>query len=211
MLHKEAVSTAILDLIRVLQQRKELSSFTLVGGTALALQIGHRKSIDIDLFSTGPFDVNETAVFLEKDLGFHMQYSHKNTLKGTINGIFVDLITHAYPLIDAPRVEENIRMASLQDIAAMKVNAISGNGTRIKDFIDVYFLLKNFSFSELVKFFSDKYDARNTFHAVKSLTYFEDVDPAGWPEMILEKDVSFEKIKKVIRSGRDRYMDGIIR
>ncbi len=211
MLHEEAVSAAILDLTRTLQQRKELSSFILVGGTALALQIGHRKSIDIDLFSTGHFDVTETAGFLEKDLGFHLQYSHKNTLKGTINGIFVDLITHDYPLINPPIFEGNIRMASLQDIAAMKVNAISGNGTRIKDFIDVYFLMKKFSFFELVKFFSDKYEARNTFHAVKSLTYFEDVDPAGWPEMILEKKLTFEKIKKVICAGRDRYIDGMIR
>ena len=211
MLQKEAVGTAILDLISALQQRSELSSFILVGGTALALQIGHRKSIDIDLFSTEPFDVNEIAGFLEKDFGFHLQFSRRYTLKGIINGIFVDLIMHQYPLIELPRIEEGIRMASMKDIAAMKVNAISGDGTRLKDFIDIYFLLKGYSFAEIVGFFSQKYDLRNSFHAVKSLSWFEDVDFSGWPEMLLEKDLTFDKIKKTILSSRDRYLEEIIR
>jgi len=77
---------------------------------------------------------------------------HRNTLKGTIDGIFVDLITHNYTFVDNPIKHEGVRMLSKPDISAMKINAISGDGTRSKDFIDVYFLLKEFSFENLLVF-----------------------------------------------------------
>jgi hypothetical protein len=76
---------------------------------------------------------------------------------------------------------------SKQDIAAMKLNAIAGNGTRSKDFIDVYFLLKEFSVQQLLSFYQTKYSQRNSLHVLKSLIYFDDISMADWPEMVLEK------------------------
>ena len=207
MLHKEAGDANLLDLIQKLQKLEVLSDFFLVGGTALSLQMGHRKSVDIDLFSQLPFEPEFTAGILEKEFGFQLQYSHRNTLKGTISGIFVDLITHPYSLIRPLVVVENIRMASLEDIAAMKVNAISGNGTRLKDFIDIYFLFKTFSFEEIIGFFSTKYNSRNEFHAIKSLTYFDDIDSTSWPEMILEPKLTLDQIKTSLIQKRNFFIN----
>ncbi|MFU8844816.1 MAG: nucleotidyl transferase AbiEii/AbiGii toxin family protein [Bacteroidales bacterium] len=206
MLHKETVSNNTLELIQKLQSDVFFEKFTLVGETALALQIGHRISIDIDFFTREAFDQQEMLQHLEREYRFQEQYSHTNTLKGIINGVFVDLLRHDYKCIAEPMNIMGMRLASKQDIAAMKVNAITGNGTRVKDFIDIYFLLKEFSFSEIIGFYKKKYDSRNDFHAVKSLTYFEDIDADVWPKMVLEKTLKLSEIKKVIIEQRDFFL-----
>ncbi len=90
-------------------------------------------------------------------------------------------------------------MYSVEDIAAMKLNAIVGNGTRSKDFIDIYFILKKFTVEEILDFYKTKYRTRNLFHVLKSLVYFEDINTQDWPEMILEKGLQLSKIKKEIK------------
>lgn len=206
MLHKETVSNNTLELIQKLQSDVALEKFTLVGGTALSLQIGHRISIDIDFFSMEAFDQQTILQHLESNYGFQEQYSHTNTLKGIINGVFVDFLRHDYKYVAEPLNIMGMRLASKQDIAAMKVNAITGNGTRVKDFIDIYFLLKEFSFSEIVGFYKTKYNSRNDFHAVKSLTYFEDIDADAWPKMLLEKTLKLDVIKNTLVEQRDLFL-----
>ncbi|HPJ79699.1 MAG TPA: nucleotidyl transferase AbiEii/AbiGii toxin family protein [Prolixibacteraceae bacterium] len=206
MLHKETVDPVILDVITALHQIEDLKDFYLVGGTSLALQLGHRKSVDIDLFSGDSFNPVQLSGLLEEKLGFQVQYIHRNTLKGIISGVFVDIITHNYPLIKPVNLVDNIPLASPEDIAAMKINAITGNGTRVKDFIDIYFLLKEYSLAEIFNFYREKYSTGNDFHALKSLTYFDDVDSAAWPEMVAEKNLTFTKVKKVLLHERDLYL-----
>jgi hypothetical protein len=89
----------------------------------------------------------------------------------------------------------------------MKVNAISGNGTRAKDFVDIYFLLKEFSFDEIISFYTEKYSARNEFHAIKSLTFFEDIDETSWPDMVKEKELTLDQVKKSINRHRDEFLN----
>ena len=161
MLHKETVSHTTLELIKSLQADSMFQGFLLVGGTALSLQIGHRISVDIDLFTRDEFDTRELLEYLEQTYSFQLQYIHKNTLKGIIGNVFVDFIRHNYQLIDKPVSDSNIHMASIKDIAAMKLNEIDGNGTRVKDFIDIYFLLKKHSFSELIDFYCTKYESKS--------------------------------------------------
>lgn len=207
MLQKKVVRSDILELIRSLQSDKKFKDFYLVRGTALALHLGHRESMDIDLFTTKDFDVNSTLEYLEQEYNFLLQFSEKNTLKGIINGIFVDFISHKYPLIERPVESERIRLFSQRDIAAMKVNAIAGDGTRIKDFIDIYFLLKYHSFSDIIEYYKKKYSQRNDLHAVKSLCYFEDIDQnQNWPKMMKEKDLSLKKMKSAITGSKDKYL-----
>jgi hypothetical protein len=206
MLHKETVDGNTLELIEKLQSDIMLQDFVLVGGTALSLQIGHRLSIDIDFFSKEEFDPQELLEHLEQNYGFREQYRHKNTLKGIVNGISVDLLRHNYDYVVPPKSVGGITMASKQDIAAMKVNAITGDGTRVKDFIDIYFLLKDFSFADIIGFYKTKYNARNDFHAVKSLTYFDDIVKEAWPKMILEKSLTFEQVTGEIIRHRDDYL-----
>ena len=208
MLHKETVTPATLDLIYKLQRDVLLSDFFLVGGTALSLQIGHRISNDIDFFTRKSFNSVLLSEHLEKTYGFSLQYSATNTLKGFIDKVFLDLIKHDYPLVKEPLILEGIRMLSKPDICAFKVNAITGNGTRAKDFLDIYFLLKEFTFAEIMGFYSYKYGQRNDYHAVKSLIYFDDIDPASWPNLMIEQALTLKEIKSTIIQHCNNYLKG---
>jgi hypothetical protein len=206
MFYPETAEPASLELVRKLQQMPVFKDFLLVGGTALSLQLGHRKSVGIYLFSRQPFVAETCASLLEENSDFQLLYLQNNTLKGIIGEIFIDIITHNYPLISDVVIFEGIRMASLQDIAAMKVNVISGIGTRVKDFIDIYFLLKSMSFKAIIESYSKKYGARNESHAIKSLTWFDGVDLHTWPELILEPELRFQEIKNSITEARNDFL-----
>jgi predicted nucleotidyltransferase component of viral defense system len=176
MLHKETVASATLELLTGLMQDKRLENFILVGGTALSLQIGHRKSIDLDFFSVGVFNENELSVYLESKNSLQVDFLAPNTLKGSIKGVTVDFITHAYPMVHRNVLIDDIRMASLEDIAAFKLNAIIGNGTRLKDFVDVGFLSEYLSLTKMLAAFEKKYSSRNPVMAVKALAYHNDIN-----------------------------------
>jgi len=202
MLHKDKwiISDATFQLIQELQELHELKGFHLVGGTALALKLGHRNSIDIDLFTTDEFNAQELATFLEKRFGFNTTFSKKSTLLGVINGVKTDFVRHDYKLIHDPYLEEGISFLSLEDIAAMKLHAISNSGKRLKDFIDVYFLLTLFSLEEMIGFYSIKYPNFNPMIPMKSINYFEDIDYAIEPPM-LKKTIDITTIKARINES----------
>jgi len=196
MLFKEAVRTSTLALLERLQDQAYLQGFYLVGGTALSLYYGHRESIDIDLFTNRPFD---TAFLMEKlvnDFSFQLNYSAKQTLKGSVSNVKVDIINHEYPIIGAPFQENGLSLLSEKDIIAMKINAISISGQRSKDFIDIYYALSHFSMDEMISFYSEKYKQINCTHVIKSLIYFDDVDLSDWPVMIKEPDLKWDNVKQ---------------
>ncbi|HVU84433.1 MAG TPA: nucleotidyl transferase AbiEii/AbiGii toxin family protein [Puia sp.] len=155
---------------------EKFHDFNLVGGTALALKIGHRMSIDIDLFSVQPFDAPLLAS--------HLSAAHQAVEVRTLtNGVFcfidnikVDLISHQYPLVGAVELAEGIRMVSLLDIGAMKLNAIYNNGTRLKDFVDLYALLEVYTLSQLLEACRHKYPDLNLGIVKKATVHFEDID-----------------------------------
>ncbi len=82
----------------------------------------------------------------------------------------------------------------------MKLNAISGNGTRSKDFIDIYFILKQYSIADILGFYKKKYKIRNLLHVLKSLNYFEDIKTHDFPKMILEKKMKLSQMIKEIEN-----------
>jgi hypothetical protein len=88
----------------------------------------------------------------------------------------------------------------------MKVNAICVNGTRVKDFVDIYFLLKEYSFGQIIDFYSEKYKTRNDFLALKSLTYYSDINENDWPNLVKEKKLTLDKVKQTINNARDQYL-----
>jgi hypothetical protein len=194
MLRKETISKPILELLKMLMQDPSLKDFFLVGGTALSLQIGHRISIDIDLFNINEFDENSLLSKMEAQYNFGQLYQDKNTLKGEVDGIKVDLLSHTYPLIKPLVVMDGIRMASLSDIAAMKLNAITGNGTRIKDFIDIAYLSSSLTFAEMVSAYEQKYASRNSVMAIKAVNYYEDIELTTKVQ-VLDKNYRWENIK----------------
>lgn len=97
------------------------------------------------------------------------------------------LVSYRYPLIEPVQVIDNLRVASFKDIAAMKLNAIVGRGSK-KDFIDLYFLLRQFSLTEMMGFYNEKYFDGSEFMVLKSLSYFEDADREPSPELYEEVD-----------------------
>lgn len=106
----------------------------------------------------------------------------KNVKLFIINGVKVDIVNYDSPWIDELVSEDGLRLASVQEIAAMKVRAIVGRGTR-KDFVDLYFLLQQFSMDEILDMFRKKYPDVNDFIAIRNLTYFEDAEQAPMPFM----------------------------
>lgn len=156
MLHKETVERTTFELLIKLMQDKRFKNFNLAGETALALYLGHRKSIDLDLFTPDNFDSNKLEEYLIYKYNFKSSYLEKNTLKGTINDVKIDCITHNYPYIEPPfKSEDGIRLYSIKDITAMKLSAIADNGTRIKDKGLTYF--QDLNFKETVQLISGSF------------------------------------------------------
>lgn len=201
MLHYKSVSAELLELLEFIMNQREFNEFNLVGGTSLALQMGHRISIDIDLFGASEIDEDLFLEVLKKIGTVQVIKKSKNILICSVNGIKVDFVNYQYRLLESPRLEENIRLVKKKDIAAMKVNAIAGRGS-IKDFIDVYFLLNEFSINEMIGFYLQKYPDGSEFMVRKSLTYFDDADNEVAP--IFFHDISWSEIKKTILLSIDK-------
>lgn len=196
MLQTQTIQPKLLELLTKIMSSEVFRGFNLVGGTSLALQIGHRFSIDIDMF--GDYEIEEYE-FIEELSKFGkttILKKSRNIIILTIDGIKVDFVNYKYPLLENIQIVENIRLVSDKDIAAMKLNAIAGRGSR-KDFIDLYFLLKKYSLAEMLNFYKEKYVDGSEFMVIKSLNYFEDAETEEMP--IMFEKISWEEIKKEIR------------
>ncbi len=199
MLPAKAVGPAVLELIKSLQTKPCLHGFYLAGGTALALYLNHRKSADIDLFSGFSFDAAALLEEIHQHYPFQLSFSAANTLKGSISEIKVDIIAHRYKLIDEPKEVQGVTLLSIPDIIAMKLNAISTSGQRSKDFIDIYYLLRDYKMGKMLEFYREKYDQENAAFILKSLIYFEDVDLADWPVLIKDPKLKWADVTKQIQ------------
>jgi hypothetical protein len=136
---------------------------------------------------------------------FHVEVSSKrnvNSLFTFINDVKTDFIRHNYTLIKPAKTEEGITFLSAEDISAMKLNAIINSGKRLKDFVDIYFLLEHFSLNQIISFFEMKYPHMNAVIALKSLSYFDDIDA--------ELDPPKMKIKLTLTQIRKRIEQAIL-
>ena len=161
MLRTNTVEARTLDLIKRLMSDDRFNAFNLVGGTALALKVGHRKSIDIDLFSSSAFSARDLAGHLEANYQAEIFKIMDNGVFCFVDNIKVDLIAHQYPLIEPLETVDGIRIVSLLDIGAMKLNAMFNSGKRLKDFVDMYFLLEIYSLNKLLQACQRKYPDLN--------------------------------------------------
>jgi hypothetical protein len=172
-----------MELLKKIMSEKLFSDFNLVGGTSLALQMGHRNSIDIDLFGKQEIDSEEFINVLNTFGKTEVSKSSKNILITDVEGIKVDFVNYQYDLIEKPLEINGIRLVSKKDIAAMKLNAIAGRGSK-KDFIDLYFLLNEFSLKQMLDFYNKKYFDGSEFMVLKSLSYFEEANEQPLPQMM---------------------------
>jgi len=177
----------------------ELAETRLVGGTALAFHLGHRLSIDLDLF--GAFDnATITETLQSETFDDFLIFSESKVIKRyQINKVKVDIVKYdRYQWLEEAVMENNIRVAGLKDIAAMKVAAITNRGTK-KDFIDMFFLLQLFKIQEIVEFYQTKYFDANLYCAVMSLGYFEDAEKDEMPKMLIP--TNWNDVKKRISAA----------
>jgi len=189
MLHYETVEPNTLELLNALQSVSELDTLRLVGGTALALQIGHRKSIDLDLFGKIETDEFELLEILS-NVGETIMISNSKNIKiFSVNGIKVDIVNYPYGWIKPVFATNNIRLASVEDIATMKLAAITGRGTK-KDFVDLFFLLKTHNLADLLRLYNNKFPQGSEFLVLKSLSYFKDAEKDEHPHMLINTEWS---------------------
>ncbi len=211
MLQYRAVYPKTLELLKKLMQYDSLQNFFLVGGTSLALQLGHRISVDLDLFLNIDFDTADILNELSNDLEFNViLQKDKNSMiinakkQNTENELVkIDFVKYPYPLIKKVIKIDGLCLLSIEDIIAMKLSAIANRGAK-KDFFDIYELMKIYSISDMFKFFSIKFPKTAHFHILKSLTYFEDAEPEFDP--ISLNNTSWEEVKSTIEKSVAEYM-----
>ena len=194
----------LLPLLQKFQDR-----FYLAGGTSLALQLGHRDSIDFDFFTHEELDTTKLFEQLREVFVGHpirKIQEEKNTLTVLVDdSIKLSFFTHSYSMIRDTIRDEYLTLASLEDIACMKLSAITGRATN-KDYIDLYFLLDLFSLTYLLGFAQEKYPELDRNLILKSLVYFDDITE----EKILFKnnqDVSFGTVKKRLQQEVKAFVD----
>ena len=203
MLSLQTVLPDTLELLKALMNQPLLNEMRLVGGTSLALQYGHRRSVDLDFFGITTENIEELTDAMNQYAKKVIQGNCSKNIKSYyLNDVKVDIVNYNYKWIDKAIIEQGLRLASPKDIAAMKVNAVMGRGTK-KDFVDVYYLLKHFSFDEIIKFYLQKYPEGSEYRALLSMTYFADADPQPMPFMFQQTE--WDEIKQEIRNQVDSY------
>ncbi|MBI3384687.1 nucleotidyl transferase AbiEii/AbiGii toxin family protein [Candidatus Gottesmanbacteria bacterium] len=186
---------------KILEKLKEVSflkNFYLSGGTALTLQIGHRESMDLDFFSQKEFNPQELQPGLEK-IG---QLNDLSMAVGTLNCFLektqLQFLYYPYNLLEDKINWEGIYLSSVLDIACTKIITISARGSK-KDFIDMYFLLKEYNLPFLFQKLKEKYPKTdyNEIHLLKSLVYFRDAETQPSPKIHVEID--WKQVKEEIK------------
>lgn len=200
-MHPKVLSSGAWKIVRSLVAGGNVDGWTLAGGTALALQLGHRYSEDLDFFRDGPFDGQQLAERLSTAGKIQIQSRSDNTLHILLNGLRISYLKAQAPFLFPGTVYRGLAIADPRDIAVMKVVAIGGRGSR-KGFIDLYFLLQSGcnlqSILALVESRFTQVDY-NTYHLLKSLIYFDDAESEPMPEMI--RKVQWPQVREAIISA----------
>lgn len=200
--HKEALTETQWQVFNRLAPDLRQRGVYLGGGTAIALHLGHRRSVDLDWF--GEEYLGDPMLFareLERGgIPLEVKSVQLATLHCAISGIRISFFDYRYPLLESLQEMDDVNglIASLLDLAAMKLLAVAQRGTR-KDFVDVATLLKQYSLPEMVDGFCRKYAISDTSRLIYSLSYFDDAEADPMPEMLV--DVEWPEIRQAIRNA----------
>jgi hypothetical protein len=193
--------------LAVLGESGLLKAAYLAGGSALALHLGHRYSLDFDFFTPKSFNAKRLVIELNKLGNFKKETIAADTILGSFNSVKFSYFLYPYPLVKKTESYLHLQIVAPADIAAMKLAAIVDRGTK-RDFIDLYFIIKKkYSLETIFSFYDKKYQklAENVYSILKSLRYFEDAEESAMPKMI--KKVFWEEVKsffekEVVRLGK---------
>lgn len=182
--------------LAILGKSHLMDSAYLAGGTACALQLGHRISVDLDFFTPQEFDAKELIKSLKKIGKFKLEKQARGTVLGTMEGIKFSIFVYKYKVLFPYKSIFNINILDLRDIAAMKIDTIATRGMK-RDFVDLYFICRaGISLKEALHFYDRKYGklSSNIIHIQKSLVYFLDAEITQMPKML--KSCNWQEVKR---------------
>jgi len=209
MFFKESVEKSLWDLLVDLQKSEIFNDYFLVGGTSLSLQIGHRMSDDIDLFTRKNINKDEILDFFNQNYyGKYKIISSQNMVfQLVVNEIKVDFVKHDYNLIEDVKQEDGIKHLGKKDISAMKLMAVANRGDQAKDFVDIYFLLKEIPLKDMFEYYKSKYNQEDISVIKRSLIYFDDVSQSNWAAVRFLKNsgISPKEIKQTLINELSNY------
>lgn len=211
---KKTITTTVLPaataaLLKKMQSKRWIASFYLAGGTALALQYGHRQSVDLDWFTNRQITASQLLVNLTALGNFELTNEDVNTVEGVLDGVKVSFMTYPYTLV-CPLVPWGgfVKIAAPLDIALMKLGAIAGRNTK-KDFIDLFVFLhqSQTTLQQLLGYLKKKFTKvqYDFYHLYKALIFFDEanndpnpmlVQPVVWSEV---KNFFVKEVKKITR------------
>jgi len=214
--HWESLTPATQDAFHLISKQKFIQKFYLAGGTGLALHFGHRFSVDLDFFSddintVGPAQRSALRTLLD-DPTLAITHDKDSSFVVVWRGVGVSFFRlNLYPLAQPTFLVNNVRLASVEEIGAMKLAAIINRGTR-KDMVDLYFILQQVSLDDIFQVASVKYVKARSFavSAVRAMSFFEDAEALPMPQMIDKTPWSkMKKIleKKAVEAGKKRLED----
>lgn len=173
-----------------------LTNAYMAGGTAAALQLDHRISVDFDFFTEQAFVPRTFTDELSKQGSFEESQVSKGTVLGKFEGVKFSLFIYGHPLLFDPLPFESVSIADIRDVAAMKLDAISSRGAK-RDFIDLYYICRTgYTLKDVFDFYDRKYGKLNSnfVHIQKSLIYFNDAEADEMPRML--KETKWKDVKR---------------
>jgi predicted nucleotidyltransferase component of viral defense system len=183
-------------ILGVLGKSEIIQKAYLAGGTALALQLGHRISYDLDFFTQVEFDEQILLPEIKKIGNFHLVRIAWRTILGKFGQVRFSMFYYKYPLLRPVKKFGVIKIIDIRDIAAMKIAAIASRGTK-RDFVDLYFICKGvISLKKAIQFYDRKYKnlATTETYIMKSIIYFIDAEPDEMPKML--KKAAWDDVKR---------------
>jgi predicted nucleotidyltransferase component of viral defense system len=208
MLKTETVLPELLEVLAGLESSEAFEGYILAGGTALALQIGHRRSDDIDLFTAKEMDSGKLLGYIQSKYGgdYGIYHSEKNILQTTIKNIKVDFVSMPAAALEDPVEEQGLRLFGLKDLAAMKLRAIGNGRNKAKDYIDLCYLLKHYSLGELFGCYKKKYATGDITHVKKALAASAMVNPYEWEKIcMIRNDIFISDIPSILKGEIIKY------
>ena len=216
MLHFETIIPETRFILEELMRREELRDYRLVGGTALSLYKGHRVSDDIDMFLNPDKELDKkkiksvliSLVDNPEDIDISdMTFGFSAYLTYNVSGdeLKIDLMHfESDPFIDEPNIVSGIRLASIRDISAMKLNAITSRSEK-KDFIDINELLLEYSLQEMLEHYKQKYPYNDPKDVIFAFSAIDKADSSYMPKMFI--NLNWEQIKENIKQHFRDYLD----
>ena len=202
----ETLDTEQLNLLNRLSEIKEVTdSFYLAGGTALALQLGHRESYDLDFFNENKFDSERYERIIINDFGGTINSISEDSVNGQINNISISFFLYPYKLLREFKKYLNIKIASIEDLVCMKCKAISQRNTK-RDFYDIYEILKKMQPLELKNYLLEKFNVNGNsfYHLNRSFLFFEEAEKNADPVSL--NGTSWEEVKNYFIKNQTKFL-----